>query len=747
MSVGGSSTALAQDDPSARADRTDSPVINYQGRLTDDQGQPVTDSNHTLVFNLYEQASGGTPIWKETQNVETSDGVFSAELGSINDLSALSFEKTYYLGIEVDGGNELSPRTRLADAPYAIRARSVEDAAITDAALAGGAVTTGKIAAGAVTMAKIDQAGAGSGEVLKWNGSAWAPSPDETGTGSGAVWTTSGNAGTTPGTDFLGTTDATDLVMKVDDQEVFRLTPDDTTASVSTGHPDNRIGAGLSGSVIAGGGYSNSPNEVTNSWSTVSGGLGNSVSGILSVVSGGWNNTASGEESVVSGGQDGIASGGNSTIGGGASNTTSGNTATVAGGYDNSASGLESTIGGGDGNRATDNNATVAGGWNNRAAGGSSTVGGGRQNTASGDWATVPGGRYNAARASYSFAAGSYAKANHEGSFVWSGYSTFDSTATTGPNQFLVQAAGGVGIGTEDPANQFHVRGSAGGSAYTMGGHVASIENEATSSADVLALKIAEGGDPGTDANFLSFIDGDGDLLGEIQANGSGGIEYASSGADFAEMLPVRDPAVAVEAGDVVGVRGGTVGLETNGADRVMVITGRPALVGNTRGETTSTSAERVPVSFVGQVDVRVRGPAGTGDLLVPSGREDGTARAVSPGSYDPAGHGPVLGQAWETRTGPGVSRVRTVIGSGSQRVIEALASAFRTRIREETARRDRQREALRTQRILLERQSARIDRLERQVRALLETRATQVQSAGERGSGDRVAGTGVGDR
>jgi hypothetical protein len=49
------------------------------------------------------------------------------------------------------------------------------------ASLGFGQVATAGIADGAVTSSKINQSGASPGEILKWNGSAWAVSPDETG--------------------------------------------------------------------------------------------------------------------------------------------------------------------------------------------------------------------------------------------------------------------------------------------------------------------------------------------------------------------------------------------------------------------------------------------------------------------------------------------------------------------------------------------------------------------------------------
>jgi hypothetical protein len=64
--------------------------------------------------------------------------------------------------------------------------------AVTSEKLAGNAVTTDKINAGAVTGAKIAQAGATSGQALKWNGTTWAPATDATGGGSGG-WTDDGS--------------------------------------------------------------------------------------------------------------------------------------------------------------------------------------------------------------------------------------------------------------------------------------------------------------------------------------------------------------------------------------------------------------------------------------------------------------------------------------------------------------------------------------------------------------------------
>lgn len=52
---------------------------------------------------------------------------------------------------------------------------------VTSEMLADDAVTTDKIADDAVTMDKIADSGATAGQVIKYNGSDWAPAADETG--------------------------------------------------------------------------------------------------------------------------------------------------------------------------------------------------------------------------------------------------------------------------------------------------------------------------------------------------------------------------------------------------------------------------------------------------------------------------------------------------------------------------------------------------------------------------------------
>lgn len=144
------------------------------------------------------------------------------------------------------------------------------------------------------------------------------------------------------------------------------------------------------------------------------------------------------------------------------------------------------TVGGGQDNEAGDEAglarfATVSGGHQNSALGISSSVGGGFFNKATERYSTVPGGYGNVAGGHYSFAAGRRARVRDateveegeictflgtcgdEGTFVWADTGVdFNGTEflSTGPNQFLIRAAGGVGIGTNSPQSQLDVLGA-----------------------------------------------------------------------------------------------------------------------------------------------------------------------------------------------------------------------------------------------------------------------------------------------
>ncbi len=99
-------------------------TLNYQGVLTDAGGAAVTDGNYDLTLSLYTVASGGTAAWTESQKVAVAKGIFNVILGSVTPLN-LNFDNTYYLGIAVEGGAELTPRVEMTASAYSFSSRGV----------------------------------------------------------------------------------------------------------------------------------------------------------------------------------------------------------------------------------------------------------------------------------------------------------------------------------------------------------------------------------------------------------------------------------------------------------------------------------------------------------------------------------------------------------------------------------------------------------------------------------------------
>jgi hypothetical protein len=132
-------------------------TLNYQGILTDVNGEAVSDGSYEIIFNLYDQASSGNDLWSEHQTVAVQDGVFSVILGIANPID-VAFDRPLWLAIRVNGGTELSPRIELTGSAYSFQALSVADGAVTNPKLSGGAVTENKLAEKAVTNSKLDSA-------------------------------------------------------------------------------------------------------------------------------------------------------------------------------------------------------------------------------------------------------------------------------------------------------------------------------------------------------------------------------------------------------------------------------------------------------------------------------------------------------------------------------------------------------------------------------------------------------------
>ena len=102
-------------------------LINYQGFLTDDGGNPVADGNYSLTFRIWDAETGPNQLWSEDRpTVSVTNGLFNIILGSMSPLE-LPFDTDYWLGVQVEGEPEL-PRMRLTSVAYSYRADMADTA-------------------------------------------------------------------------------------------------------------------------------------------------------------------------------------------------------------------------------------------------------------------------------------------------------------------------------------------------------------------------------------------------------------------------------------------------------------------------------------------------------------------------------------------------------------------------------------------------------------------------------------------
>jgi hypothetical protein len=113
-------------------------LINYQGMLTDDSGNPLTGS-YDLTFYIYDDTTGGELEWSETQSgVQVQDGLFNVVLGKQTVLNE-AFDESYWLAVKV--GTETMPRVRITSVGYAYRAKIADSATVAVSAPTGGGWT------------------------------------------------------------------------------------------------------------------------------------------------------------------------------------------------------------------------------------------------------------------------------------------------------------------------------------------------------------------------------------------------------------------------------------------------------------------------------------------------------------------------------------------------------------------------------------------------------------------------------
>jgi hypothetical protein len=101
-------------------------LLSYQGVLADAGGAAVADGLYKITFSIYDVQEGGAALWTELDSVTVSKGIFNAVLGRWTSLGGLDFDRTYYLGVSVEGGSELVPRALITASAYSLNANAVK---------------------------------------------------------------------------------------------------------------------------------------------------------------------------------------------------------------------------------------------------------------------------------------------------------------------------------------------------------------------------------------------------------------------------------------------------------------------------------------------------------------------------------------------------------------------------------------------------------------------------------------------
>jgi hypothetical protein len=444
--------------------------FTYQGYLT--EGGSPTEGAYDFIFELYDAVVDGTSIMSTTiEDLPVEKGIFTAVL----DFGTGAFDREErWLEISVRPGAETGEYTKfvgrqpVSPAPYALYAVEAGSVAWADInnlpdGLDDGDDNTEYDAGFGLeldgttfntltdTLQTRVSSGCSAGYAIRQinaDGSVVCELSDDP----LASWSLTGNAGTTPGVNVLGTTNGISLTLVVNGTSALRLEPTSGTPNLIGGYSGNTVTYGVVGAVIAGGGAGGDwVHNITDNYGVIGGGYGNQAGNADSnlsdrsyaTVAGGADNKATGGSSFVGGGESNTASGSSAVVSGGGSNQASANNATIGGGSENSALAYASTIGGGEGNRIENDWATIAGGSGNDNYGDYGTIAGGYNNTVNSNLGTIPGGSSNTVDEEYGFAAGRRATAAHQGAFVWAD-STDAAFSSTNSNQFAVRAHGGV---------------------------------------------------------------------------------------------------------------------------------------------------------------------------------------------------------------------------------------------------------------------------------------------------------------
>lgn len=688
----GAASAQAQTTQAKLAQTPSTPLpqaMNYQGIARDASGKPLQNKLVALRISVLAGGADGRVVYAETHLVTTTDqGSFSLAIGrgsvAQGTFAGVAWgSANHFLRVEMDptGGRNfrLMGASELLSVPYAFYAGTAGQ-------LSGGTA--------AYSLASVASASANSPGI-----------PAQ-------VWSLFGNSGVNPKTDRLGTTDAADLVFITNNLDRLTITSQGNVAirnDLGVGN-DLTVNRNVTLNTTGGATVNNGPLTVANASPTA-------LSGTLNVT--GATNLANTLNTV------GATTLRNTLDVTGA--TTLNNTLNTVG-----ATTLRSTLGvtGATELSSTLNTVGAATLRNTLGVAGATTLGSTLgvtgastlSNTLHVVGATTLDNTLNtlgAATLGSSLAVAGATTLNN--SLAANGQVTINTAASGGDNSYSayplrVQGSGqGIAIklnaGTPDNSNNFvtffnstgsavgRIEGQTAADVYNDPQYLYTNANLITTAGVALAnvvsaafpIPVVVGGvvvSSGVgecvgcvaeaianqllaDANVISY---------NVFAFQNLGVTYQSGSADYAEWLERSNAAEKIAAGDIVAVVGGKISKYTAGAPQFMVVSTKPAVLGNMPPAGQEAAYEKV--AFMGQIPVKVRGLVFSGDYILPSGLNDGTGIAVSPKAIKADQYKQIVGVAWsEALVEGGITRVNMAIGLNTNDLAN-LATEHDTKIK-----------------------------------------------------------------
>ncbi len=289
-------------------------IMSYQGQVMQ-SGRLVATGDYSLIIRFYGDPEGKTKVWEASYSAHIVDGIFNIMLGGgekpLPSTSAMN--RPLWVGVAIAGEPEMKPYAQLASAPYAL---NVPDKSITKEKLSD----------------ELQQAVAhlGSRQDPQYH------------TDSVDYWGEHGNHSLNiDSSEFLGTSDYSDLILKVYGNRVLRYYYNSTSVNIVGGYHGNSLSSNKYGQYLAGGGKSGDENWIDGDYSFLGAGLSSHLRGAVSVLGGGEANLLVGQYCFLGGGKSNtigqdVSLGGKyySAILGGYGNTLKGDYGAILGGKD-----------------------------------------------------------------------------------------------------------------------------------------------------------------------------------------------------------------------------------------------------------------------------------------------------------------------------------------------------------------------------------------------------------------------------